>query len=1461
MKFNHIDEASTQKGRTPRWEPVTTPESQAVKVAVQEWHANILGRIETENCAQIIDLNAAHPSGLAQLYAGRSVRLSNLVRETRALAQCRVRAREVLKTSIQLKEHYGSAPIYIGIGEVSWKEDKSLQSLATSGKVPDYLQQEENTSVTASPVHEEGSISPADMNPADLDNPGSAVLSDHSELFDLAKIESTEKSEAFSPLSNQEEIRKGPALLCPVEVKYGEDDDLVLTLVKKVKIWPPLAERLQQAGETAALQDTISLVFAGVNFNPSEALKPLENIARKYLNGFTLQDNLALGQYLHPLNSTVKDLEENREKLLRAPFIQALCGEMSALKRVVSPLPEPIETDRDPQNEHGVGDLDPAQHNILDAVAEENNLLIDTPPASEAVSTVVAMLVDAAVSGRSVAYVPGERRQAVQVLNVLQDLGLENLALDLSETANPEKEVPTRLLTALSNALSAPLRAHDSALSQMREELSDIRRNLGGYMDQLHVKRDPWGVSAYDALQVLADLTAVKPGPRTKVRFNLDTLNKIAADGAQTAGRILEAAQEAGIFNETRATNPWHGVVISASEMVPAAVEAVITLAADSLPKVRSHIARTVKETGLTPAKSLDEWRDQLHMLEGVREVLNVFEPQIFEQSAADMVIATAPAKWRKERALNMKGSTRRRLIKRAKDLIRPGRRVDDLHLELIKVQQQRKIWREYSEAGGWPVLPSGLSQMWQAEKQLREDLNEVQDFFSTAHGKLVSANLDELYALMRTLAEDKHGAEKLPERVAILKDIRSCGLEELVEDIRERGVSPTLIRMELDLAWWASALSYILQLDDRLARYSGEHLSALSQQLRNLDQAQVDSLPAKARQEMHQLIQGLVKTDAGEVQTAAQVLETGAGESYRQVLLEFPLLRRICPIWVLPSALVPDLVPLNLPFDLLVLDGVEKKEISELVPALLRAKQVVVLGDVRRGSQGALALFDKFLPRVTAPPNRVRVNEWVASFLASHDYGADVLPVYLPRSSSAIRLEIVDGRALPIAGVAAVESTKEEVEKVVDLVIQHALTKPDASLAVVALNARHRQRIAEAVISAVADSPALDRFFAPHKREPFIVIDAANAAGLRRDNVILSFGFAKTPHGRVMYDFGQISADTGPTLLIDSLSVVRKDLVIVSSLSVEEIDQSRLSSPGAQMLFDLLEAAQNPQVPLVLTPDSEESEAQPDRLLLDLAERLYSVGLTVIPNLGPKKGLKIPLAIGHPAYPDELLLAVLTDNDAYVAERSLRRRERHQRERLEEYGWVTTMVYSTSVFMDPQAEAQNILDLVMDIVEARQANETKSTADSSEDSLAGEASGDSSGKSESDTKASKNEILGLSPQDHSLAQDNPDSFKAADSDNLTGAITGTGAEADSSSDSNKAPRRKLTRPPLASGLPLTAYSDDQFDDLLLWLRSDGIFRDEEEEITALMDELALERRGAQASAILRNVVRRNPRA
>lgn len=68
---------------------------------------------------------------------------------------------------------------------------------------------------------------------------------------------------------------------------------------------------------------------------------------------------------------------------------------------------------------------------------------------------------------------------------------------------------------------------------------------------------------------------------------------------------------------------------------------------------------------------------------------------------------------------------------------------------------------------------------------------------------------------------------------------------------------------------------------------------------------------------------------------------------------------------------------------------------------------------------------------------------------------------------------------------------------------------------------------------------------------------------------------------------------------------------------------------------------------------------------------------------------------------------------------------------------------------------------------------------------------------------------------------------------------------------------RSAPRPPIARGLPIGAYGDDELDLLAQWIVSDGRPREAEELETELRAELGISKRGKRVDAVLSAVARR----
>ena len=104
------------------------------------------------------------------------------------------------------------------------------------------------------------------------------------------------------------------------------------------------------------------------------------------------------------------------------------------------------------------------------------------------------------------------------------------------------------------------------------------------------------------------------------------------------------------------------------------------------------------------------------------------------------------------------------------------------------------------------------------------------------------------------------------------------------------------------------------------------------------------------------------------------------------------------------------------------------------------------------------------------------------------------------------------------------------------------------------------------------ADAPTgVGDFFDEDRPERFFVKNLERVQGDERDAIILSIGYGKTPHGRVLHRFGPLNLEGGERRLNVAITRARRRMTVVSSLLAADLDPARLKARGAVMLRDFL--------------------------------------------------------------------------------------------------------------------------------------------------------------------------------------------------------------------------------------------------------------------------------------------------
>jgi hypothetical protein len=482
---------------------------------------------------------------------------------------------------------------------------------------------------------------------------------------------------------------------------------------------------------------------------------------------------------------------------------------------------------------------------------------------------------------------------------------------------------------------------------------------------------------------------------------------------------------------------------------------------------------------------------------------------------------------------------------------------------------------------------------------------------------------------------------------------------------------------------------------------------------------------------------EALVRTEAGKSRRHRPLRELmpRAGQT----------LTAIKPCWAMSPLVVASVLPPGQWFDVVIFDEASQIPPAQAVSAISRATQVVVAGDEHQlppssfsiaavdedgaadAAAGSLAGRSESILEVLSAALPIRRLTWhyrslderLVSFANAQMYDGALVTFPGTNDETVVRLEVVDGSAPVQPGLEAIESTRAEVDRVVQLVLSHARTRPNETLGVIALGVTHATRIDDALRGALSDGrgTGLGDYFDQNRAERFFVKSLDRVQGDERDAIILSIGYGKTPHGRVLHRFGALNLDGGERHLNVAITRARRRMTVVSSFTAADLDPDRLKTRGALMLRDfLLYAAQGGDEPAPQPPISAEQggpdagvhpqgpRTQLDPLVADLAFRLRAEGLVVHTGYGTS-AQRLDLAVEDPQRPGRVLVAVETDGVRYAAMLSTRDRDRLRVEQLRRLGWEHVRVWSTDLFRDPARDVARVVAAVRSASAARPAD------------------------------------------------------------------------------------------------------------------------------------------------------------
>lgn len=1069
-----------------------------------------------------------------------------------------------------------------------------------------------------------------------------------------------------------------PVLLRPLAIRRHHSD-FELKLHGSFEVNPELVRIAREHfGITIDAAALAALAYDGGIFKPQPVIDSLRATTRS-IDTFSVQPRLVVSAFADVGGAMARDSRD-----LDSTLLNALAGHVGDREQVTAPRAQPHHVgpdDRSPASDTLLLDADAEQEAVLARITAGHSLTVATLPGTGGTQTVINALGELVRAGKRVLVVSARRSTLDGVRHRLSGVGLDGLAVS-----------PAGFRRDLIRAIGRNEKATAPKVAEVDDALVRLRTVLRDYRQALTAPIAGTGASVLDATRHLTRLASLPHPPTTTARLGSDALKALAGDRSEAAAMLAQAAR-LGEFRFGPDDSPWYGVSFGSTEAARAAHSLAVRLHSESVPALLERGYELIAQTHMRPFSTIDELGEYLRLLQGIRDTLDRFSPTVFERPLGELIQAHGS----RRDAPGMSGANRRRLRRLAKEYVRPGVHVTEMHEALLRIQAQRTRWQRVVEAGVAPEIPLGIADVYVAWQRVHAELSEL-DAALGRREPLASLPVARLVRTLAGLAAKSDVFDNLVERADLRDRLALKGLAPLLAELSVRHVSEARVGDELEFAWWQSLLERALQDDRALLGANTAVVDRLERDYRLVDEAHAAmSGPLLAWQLASQWKIAIV--DEPEESRNLRRALTQSDASIAQIVSAAPtLVDVLAPVWISSPYLVPE-IPDSVDFDTVLLVDAAAINLAEAAPAIRRARQVVAFGDpvTQRPTPFRVAVdgggdwepevpFDEvsvferlaeLLPVMTLTRSYRAGGEDLAELINDAFYGGEIVSLpwagsYLGRGS--LTVDYVEGGVGtpdPVSG--AVESPDAEVARVVTLVVEHAVHRPTESLMVVTASSRHAERVRAAVTVAFAGRSDVAAFVGRDTAEPFAVLTLEESVAESRDRVIFSLGFGLTKHGRVLSDFGDLSLPDGERLLTVGMTRARRSMVIVSSIRPSAFDDGRLEH-GAATLMSILGglAARGREARL---------EDLADPLTLALARELRRLGASVDVDY---RGL-LPLVAQHAGK------AVVIESDPESRGESLRESLRLRPQVLRRLGWHYVRVHAFDLYSDPATAASKI--------------------------------------------------------------------------------------------------------------------------------------------------------------------------
>lgn len=441
-----------------------------------------------------------------------------------------------------------------------------------------------------------------------------------------------------------------------------------------------------------------------------------------------------------------------------------------------------------------------------------------------------------------------------------------------------------------------------------------------------------------------------------------------------------------------------------------------------------------------------------------------------------------------------------------------------------------------------------------------------------------------------------------------------------------------------------------------------------------------------------------------------------------------------IMPCFMMSPLTLSQYIPIGkMYFDVLIMDEASQLRPEDSIGALLRAKQVVVVGDQKQlpptsffdnnsfsnnddnddiedehSLQDSDTDFESILAMSVGAFKPSRRLRWhyrskhhdLINYSNKRFYDEEL--VIFPSPAQKSELFGIEYHYISDAVYENKRNIKE-AEALLNWFQNFILKYPDKSVAIVTMNQPQQELISDLLELRIKSNPVLQAYIKrfdekddsevekdeSKRLEPLIIKNLENIQGDERDVVLISTVYGKELGApSVKQRFGPINSKMGHRRLNVLITRSRFKNVIFTSLDSSDVVPTESSSLGVTVFKEYLNFAKTQQIVDYTQQEGGEPDSDFEKFVIDELKDKYKYKCQV-----GVSGYRIDIGILDPKDPLKYLCGIECDGATYHSAKSVRDRDKIRQEILESLGWKIYRIWSTDWFKNKDREIKKLFD------------------------------------------------------------------------------------------------------------------------------------------------------------------------